>query len=424
MSRIASLLAIALCAGSTAPGASTPEELLERFLAKIRPDLDRLPNYVCRQTVERFGRISAERPWERIDRLKLEVALVGDKELYGIAGGPLQDRPLAELVPRGAIATGKLGLLARHVFLGSRARFAYRYQTEQDGRRVHEFDYEVPAEQSAYQLRTSRGEAAVAFQGSFRFDEETSQLLRLEVIAYDIPEKLGVAEANIDLEYGLVRVGGTETALPVSATLTVVALDGTEDRNHMRLEGCQQYHTLAEVRFEDKTGPPPEEFVEEMPPAAEVTLPRGAVIEVALDHELDPAAVAVDAPVRARLVKPLFSGPREVIPAGSLVLGRVTRLVSEALPFPRYELGLEFDTLDTGGQRLPLVATMADAGPAPGLLRQSKRLDPTFERRRNVRMDILVREVQRGQGILYWDARRGPLRSGLRMKWRVEEDIP
>jgi hypothetical protein len=37
-------------------------------------------------------------------------------------------------------------------------------------------------------------------------------------------------------------------------------------------------------------------------------------------------------------------------------------------------------------------------------------------------MDILVREVQRGQGILYWEARRGSIPRGLRMKWRVEKE--
>jgi hypothetical protein len=38
-------------------------------------------------------------------------------------------------------------------------------------------------------------------------------------------------------------------------------------------------------------------------------------------------------------------------------------------------------------------------------------------------MDILVREVQRGQGILHWDARRGPLPRGFKMKWRVQQDL-
>ena len=63
---------------------------------------------------------------------------------------------------------------------------------------------------------------------------------------------------------------------------------------------------------------------------------------------------------------------------------------------------------------------MTDVGPSPGLLRQAKRLDPTFTRQRKAKMDILVREVPRGQGVLHWDAKHGRIRKGFRMRWLVE----
>jgi hypothetical protein len=62
---------------------------------------------------------------------------------------------------------------------------------------------------------------------------------------------------------------------------------------------------------------------------------------------------------------------------------------------------------------------MQDAGPAAGLIRQAKRLDPKFSRRPTGKMDVLVREIQQGQGILLWDGKHGPVPRGLRMKWRV-----
>jgi hypothetical protein len=108
------------------------------------------------------------------------------------------------------------------------------------------------------------------------------------------------------------------------------------------------------------------------------------------------------------------------VPEGAVVLGRLVRLEQQTGPVPIFEIGLEFHTLETGGVAQPLQATLEEAGPSAGLLRQAKRLEPTFSRRRRVRMDILVREVQRGQGILHWDPRRLPIPRGLRMKWRVE----
>jgi hypothetical protein len=64
---------------------------------------------------------------------------------------------------------------------------------------------------------------------------------------------------------------------------------------------------------------------------------------------------------------------------------------------------------------------MTEAGPAPGLIRQAKRLNPTFTRQRKAKMDILVREVPRGQGVLHWDAKQSRIRKALRMRWLVHE---
>jgi hypothetical protein len=64
---------------------------------------------------------------------------------------------------------------------------------------------------------------------------------------------------------------------------------------------------------------------------------------------------------------------------------------------------------------------MADAGPASGLIRVAKKFNPTFTRQRKARMDILVREVQRGQGVLQWDAKHGRIRKALRMRWLVDD---
>jgi len=36
-------------------------------------------------------------------------------------------------------------------------------------------------------------------------------------------------------------------------------------------------------------------------------------------------------------------------------------------------------------------------------------------------MDILVREFQRGQGVLQWDAKHGRIRKAMRMRWLVDD---
>jgi hypothetical protein len=424
MFRIAIGVVMMLCVCWMAQGFQEPEGLLDRFLTRMKSELGRLPDYVCTQTIERFSRQSAERQWQKVDTLRFDVALVGNKELYGRPGERrFQSRTLADLVGKGTTSTGQLGILAKHVFLTSTAQHAYKGASEQDGRRVHEYQYEVAPERSSYRLRNGNAESAVGFQGAFWFDAETLDLIRLEVQAFDIPEKLGLAEANTSLGYARVAIDDGEVLLPVSATLMIASLDGSEDQNRMRLTTCRHYRADSNIQYAgDQTAPNPEQSSRAAARTAsgDDLLPNGTVLELALDASIDPAASKIGDPVRARMAKPAKVGERIVVPQGSVVLGHLVRLEKQTMPLPVFDIALEFDTLVIGDRNIPLAVTMDEAGPAAGLLRQAKRLDPTFTRRRTGRMDVLVREVQRGQGILLWDARRGPLPSGLKMKWRVQ----
>jgi hypothetical protein len=233
-------MTLGVCA---AQGADEPDGLLERFLPRIRAELQRLPDYVCTQTVQRLGRSSADRPWIRADTLKLEVAIVADRELYALPGASrFSDTPLAELVGRGTITTGQLGGFAKHVFNSSATQFMFRGASEENDRPAFQFGYDVPPEKSMYRLRAGTVEAIVGFQGEFWIDRATLDLLRLDVQAYDIPEALGLADAHTSLRYSRVRINDGESLLPVEATFAVAGTDGMEDLNRTALSDCRQYH--------------------------------------------------------------------------------------------------------------------------------------------------------------------------------------
>jgi len=392
----------------------------------MKTELQRLPDYVCEQTIERFTRVSAERPWEKVDALRFEVALVGNRELYAAPGArQFQDRPLASLVSRGTISTGQLALLAKHVFDSSAAKFIDRGKSEHAGRPAHQYDYDVAPEHSSYRLRSGTAESTVGFQGAFWIDEATLDLVRLEVQAYDIPEQLGLAEANTSMSYSRAAIDATEILLPVAASHSVVAVDGIETMNRMRLSACRHYRAEATVLFAGEQAPasaPQESARDRLTDSGENLLPAGALLEIALDANLDPENARIGDAVSASIARPLKQGETILVPQGAPVRGRIVRLERQSMPFPIYEVGLEFDLVQIGDRKVPLAATMHEAGPAAGLIKQAKRLDPKFTRQRAARMDILVREVQRGQGILYWEARHGSIPRGLRMKWRVEKD--
>lgn len=399
-----------------------PQVVLDRFLLEMKSEFQKLPDFVCSQELERFTRAASERPWEKTDSWKFEVALVGEQELYARPGSRgFQNRPLVEMVAKGTISTGQFANLARHVFLTSTAKFSFRGEAEQDGRAALEYEYEVPPEKSSYRLRSGTMDAIVGFQGSFWVDRNSGDLIRLDVQAFDMPDRLGIAETNTSVKYARHVIDSANILLPSAATLNVVATDGVENLNRTRLSGCRHYRTETAIRFDTNAAEgeadrviPPERIV----PKTDAASVAGALLEVALEGTLDPSAASVGDVVRAVVTRPIKDGERVLVPQGAKVTGHLVRLDKQAMPFPMYEIALEFSALEYDGKSLPFNGTMIDAGPAAGLIHQAKRMDPTFTRRRTNRIDILVREVQRGQGILNWDARRGPVPQGLKMRWR------
>ena len=228
--------------------------------------------------------------------------------------------------------------------------------------------------------------------------------MRLEVEAYDMPEKLGLAQTETVLGYARTTIDGAQVLMPVSATLNVAAVDGQEDLNRTHITGCRHYRSESVLRFAETRTPIVADARKRVDDIA-----SGTVLELRLKSSLDPASAKPGDEEQAIIAKAVKSGDELLIPEGAAVIGRVLRLEVQSQPFRTQVIELQFDTLAMADRKIEFTATMQEAGPASGLVKQAKRLDPKFERHSAPRLDVLVREVRRGQGILLWDARRGPL---------------
>ena len=426
MPRMGTAMLMAMWASCPVGAFEEPHGLLERFLGKITNDLEQLPDYVCTQSVERFGRSGSEQSWEKIDTLRFEVAFVAGRELYGLPGSTrFQDRPITDLAGRGTIGTGQFALLAKHLFRSSSAQLAYHDQIIQNQRTTHEYSFDVPPARSSYKLRAGTVEGTVGYQGSFLIDEDTLDLIRLDVQAYDIPETIGLEQVDTTISYSRSDIDGERLLLPLAAKLTVVAVDGIENMNRTQISACRHFTAESTIQFDTEAVPqtPAHGSTQgNASPTPNLVLPDGALVDLTLDSSLNPSEIGIGDGISASIARVVMDGNRLSIPAGTVVRGHVVRLEKQNVPFLIYQIGLEFDTLEMDGRTIPFTGTMVEAGPATGLLPQAKRLDPTFTPHSKSRMDILVREFQRGQGILHWDGRRGAILRGLRMKWRIESN--
>jgi hypothetical protein len=289
--------------------------------------LQRQPNFTCVETVERTQRAATTKRFQLVDTLRLEVALVGGKELFAWPGSKkFEDTEITDMIQRGAIGNGAFGLLARSVFEGRSATYDYRGEEKLEGRteKLVRWDYKVPRLLSGYSIRVGARKAVVGYHGSFWADPMSLDLRRLEVIADDIPLELGLSSASERVDYTRVPMGEGTSLMPSASELRMMDLGGSESRNQIRFTACRKYSGESVVSFaepsEESTATP------EARPVKEVELPPGMELGLTLSEAIELKNSAVGDPVEARLSGDVKFNRRVLLPKGAVAMGRISML--------------------------------------------------------------------------------------------------
>lgn len=400
-----------LLAGLTGGQELAPEVLLlARIKLRAAENLEKLPNYTCIETIERSRRRNASRRFELVDVLRLEVGLVNGKELFAWPGsGRFEDKDITDMVSGGAIGNGSFALHVRGVFLSGTPAFTYLGERIREGRRLIRYDYKVPLFKSGYRLRVRPREGIVGYHGAVWVDAETLDLVRLEVVADEIPPALPISSAEESLEYARVRIGEVDFLLPSSSELILRDLGGNESRNTTRFTNCRQFAGESVLSFADAPDTP-----EPVKPAApeRIVLPGGLEVDLRLDTAVGPGASAVGDEVRATVVRDSKQKGRVLIPKGAVVAGRLVRLQRQSRPRSvEWSVGFDFTRVEFENKYAAFHAVLIArpvmleipgplGGPVPAMSRSELPEDPRI-------------------GILYIRGEAGKLPAGARMSWRT-----
>jgi len=379
--------------------------------------LQQLPDYVCTETVERSVRSEEAKPFRRLDTLQLLVGWVNGREYYSFPGGQgVDSNEIRQLVGRGLTSNGNFAGHVQHVILSETVEFTPGGNVLLQARKAVRYEYVAPQGSSRYRIRGTPS-AEVGVYGTFWFDPRTLDLMRMEVHADDIPRSVGIAQLTEVVDYARRPIGNADVLLPASSELTVFMLTGDEFQNRATFGDCRQFRVESNLSFdhpprvEDPLSP------RNVDSGQDRVLPANIRVELVLDSDIDLTKAAPGERIRAVINRNISDGDRTIVAEGTIVHGSIVRIEAAEQPFPHYEIALAFESIRAGGAGYPFYATMQDAGPAPGLLREAKRLDPVFTRKRSARLDILVGQKSRGEGVLLWDARRPQIRRGLKMRW-------
>jgi hypothetical protein len=223
---------------------------------------NRIPNYVCRETIDRFQKlaqrtIGGSGKVSKIDRLEFDVAKVDDKELLAPPGsGGFEDVALSKLVPSGILGTGDFAALPHNILTSSNTRIT-PHKTVLDEVEAGAFDFDLSMF-DGFQVSTRGGSFKAGQRGVFRVDLESLDLLSIEAHAVDLPPRSMLQGIASSAQYARMQIGTAEVTLPKSAVLTVIDLNGNEFRNEITFSNCRAFSSESTIQFGDPaTAPPP-----------------------------------------------------------------------------------------------------------------------------------------------------------------------
>ena len=237
-----------------------PVATLEKIRQQVAASVNRLPNYLCTETVDRQNFRIEPTPKDcqsflnasdsgkqslrllDMDRLRLDVAMSSKTEMYSWVGeGRFDDQRLSDMVKHGSTSTGAFGSFLQAIFIRNGAQFTFKGEAEESGRRVVKFDFRVALSSSGYVVSYDDRSSLTGYSGTITADAQTFDLLRLEVRTDILPPEIGVCQSRTTLDYTKTHMKAVDVLLPSDVKVRMFNHDGHESYSRTVFSGCHQF---------------------------------------------------------------------------------------------------------------------------------------------------------------------------------------
>jgi hypothetical protein len=367
------LLVIATAASTADP---VVEELFKQTSEKVLENARRLPRYTCIETISRtqykpartaascqslmaLRKLAPSRgPLSFRDRLRLDVAVVDNSEIFSWAGaGKFETNDVADLVGNGASGSGEFGGFLSSVFSG--APDSIQFVGRRDSAAL--FQFNVPLSRSTYQLQTTlkQDRRVMPYHGTFSVDPADGDLEQLLVETDQFEPGDEVCHVQHVMNYSRVKIGKDDFVLPDVSTMEALYRNGAESVNETHYSGCREYVGESTIRFDDPDTPAADNAT------AKVNLqplPPKVRLSIGLMTPITTEASAAGDEVEGVLLKDAVEKKQVIARAGARMHGRILRLQQIADALPRWVIAIRFDTIERGGNSQAISLQALDEG--------------------------------------------------------------
>jgi hypothetical protein len=177
-----------------------------------------LPNFICDEVVKRSRTETRPVKWKLEDRVEVELLYSNRKEEYRnirINGKPLKAGATPE--DSGSWSSGDFGATLQDVLSpATDAKFVRKGMDKIAGLDAVIFDYTVEKANSHWNVRFGAG-IKPAYKGSIWIDPVSKRVLRVEMIARQLPSTFELNAVEMMVEYGWVTISEQKYLLPTKA---------------------------------------------------------------------------------------------------------------------------------------------------------------------------------------------------------------
>jgi hypothetical protein len=354
-----------------------PDEVISRVTEKVVASAAHIPNYTCVESVVRnyYWPIASTLPRScpilmeqrqhptpdlalRLavtDRLHLDVTMTQTGEIFSWVGATrFSDMPVAQMVG-GPMQTGAFGGFLSVIFKQDVRKFTFQGNTKVDGQNLMEYSFEVAPENSSYTVRVPGSWVKSGYSGTVLLDPGSDEVVHLTVNAAGLPAATSVCEISTNLDLNRVKIGDRKFLLPAQARQRFVMTTGEETENTTAFAHCREYLGESSVSFAAADLGAVASLQRALAPPVRAAVNQRFTFE--LTAPIASLTAAAGDAFSGRLLKPLRNKQRKtLVPAGSLVEGRLLRVERHHLAQGFTTIVLKPERVDVAGSKLPLAA--------------------------------------------------------------------
>ena len=247
------ILAVPLLAGAAdEPSPLTVTgSLLDRVIDSASQMYNDLTNFVCREDIERYKGSSHNPAGRKLDLITSTVSYDRDAEHYtDIYQNNKRLNRIRGL--SGAWSEGEYGTLLGETLKALQSgKIGSISPSTLDGVPAVVYSFDSSADDSPWDIDVAGRHYSLAFRGQVWVSPATAQVLRVDRIATDIPERIGIAVINWSVSFGMQTADKRAFWLPTKAVYSVSYLEECRrEWNLIAFSGYRRYGSDVVVRFE------------------------------------------------------------------------------------------------------------------------------------------------------------------------------